>query len=162
MGSVMINSFKWWVLNINKVPSAKSKKKPLLLGARCYNDRTNSYLQVASLLSTISFSALRTLLHQLIRLCINIHSNKILLTPSGHLKHGPCGHHVIVFVNPHEHTPGSSASSFGHHKFWGFSQFLYFITWTQSGTSHLLHPPPSLQTPSDALHASAHPTPRWI
>lgn len=95
------------------------------------------------------------------RLCINIHSNKILLTPSSHLKHGPCGHRIFFFsVNPHEHTSASSASSFGY-----VSQVLKFFT-----APSLYHldtvrdkPLPSTITILVYLlrcsHASAHPTP---
>lgn len=143
-----INSFKLRVLNTDKVPSAtRILKEPCSQGPdvtmteqthicrwhHCYQQQQHFIFGTEDPAAPAD------------RLCINIHSNKILLTPSGHLKHGPCDHHINFFF---------CELSWTHlwllcFKFWllvtSFEVFHNsFVTWTQSGTSQLLQPSPSL------------------
>jgi len=104
------DGFKLWDLNTDKAPSATPiLKKTCSHGRAHYNDSTNSVFTHRIAINnrdSISFSALGTLLHQLIcSVCVNIHSNKRPRTPpspSGHLKHGPYGHRINFLGVPSE------------------------------------------------------------
>lgn len=112
-----------------------------------HNDKTKSVFanSITIINSTsISFSALRTLLHQLIySLRVNNKGPLTPLPPSGHLKCGPGGHHIDFLCASSEALAPLLRVLAACPRFWGFPQLFYIVTWTVRDHHHPWNPPPS-------------------
>lgn len=156
--------FKYWWGTIGY---SNPKIKSCSQGPGHYKRKTISIFANSITVSNrggVPLPAPRTLLHQQIHSArVNIHSNKIPLTPpspSGHLKHSPCGHHkfsLSIFRNiPLAHL----LPSFGYS-----SQVLELCTYSpgyRQGLATFLQPPLPLKTLSATLQTSSYPTPTRV
>lgn len=160
-------SLKWWVLNIDKVPSATVilKKNPAPRDQMLQWQTKLLFAGDITIINSISFSALRVLLQQL----MDSASIFTVIKYFWHLqviwKHRSCGHHInffFFFLWTFMNTPLPPLL-----QVLAVSQVLKFFTTPLSlghgqgqATSFNHHHP--CKTSSDALHASVYSTPTWI